>query len=83
MEQQTTLRYEGLPAFASALAQMLQEEGVQVTYQPPVEGRGAVTDMAQDVIVNLVTIGSTAAITAAVERFRRRFRDVRVEEEDD
>lgn len=81
--------YVGPAALASAFAQMLRETGVQVVWTPPEEQRG-LADVPQEVMVNLLTVGSTAAVAAggkaAMKKFRERFHgtaDVRAEEPHD
>lgn len=82
MDSKTVLRYEGNPAIASALGQMLTEEGVEVEWERPVEYRGA-AEMAEAVAVYFICAGSSAAIKLAVERFRQRFPDTKVSRSDD
>jgi hypothetical protein len=64
--------YTGSPRLASAVAQMLEEEGVEVTYTPPTEQRDLST-MAQAVTVYFFCKGSEAAIAAALRKYRERF----------
>ena len=67
------IRYEGSPAFASALVQMLTEQGVEVElWERPTEQRD-LAGAAQEVVVNLVTHGTEIAIGMALAEFRRRF----------
>ena len=66
----TTVTYRGDPAQATMLAQMLENEGATVTWERPPERRG-VTEMAQAVVVNMVTEGSLTAIKVAVVKFRK------------
>ncbi len=80
--QTTTLRYEGNPAIASALAQMLREEGVDVEWERPYEARDLLTAM-EAVAVYYFCKGSDAAIRLAVERFRKRFPNTKVTRNDD
>lgn len=76
------LRYNA--ARASALVQMLREQGVHVDWTPPREQRD-LAGMAEEVAVNLVSTGTLVAIGAAVKRFRQRFPKIKlkVEGEDD
>jgi hypothetical protein len=73
-----TVAYSGPPALASAFAQMLREQGLEVDYTPPLERRGAETDAIAAVIGFAVNSGGQATIAlvrAAVDRFRARFGD--------
>jgi len=67
-----TVRYEGSPAIAGALADMLRKKGVDVSYTSPEERRGA-AEMAEAVTVYFICKGGDAAIEAAVQQFRERF----------
>lgn len=49
------LRYVGPPALVSAFAQMLREEGLDVSFEGPDEHRGAGHDIAAALIVYVVT----------------------------
>jgi hypothetical protein len=73
-----TLRYRGSPRFASQLVQMLEEEGVTVRWQPPIE-RKSLEDAATQVVVTIVAAGGTAAIRAAVNKFRERHPEAEVD----
>jgi hypothetical protein len=72
--QARRITYQGNPALAGPLAQMLRDEGVRVDLRPAegVEERD-LTSMAEGVVVALFAWGSQAAITAAVNKFRKRF----------
>jgi hypothetical protein len=63
------ITYRGPAAFVSLLAQMLEDEGASVEWEPPIEERGA-AEMAQDVVSQLIAYGAAAGITEAVRRFR-------------
>jgi hypothetical protein len=72
-----TLTYRGPARGASALAQMLREEGVEVSYTPPVERR----DITQVAEVLIIYVGmkatdkfTDAALDAAVKRATTRWR---------
>ncbi len=65
---------------ASALVQMLREEGVEVEWEPPQEQRG-VGDMAVGFVLSLVASGAYDGIKAAVKKFREWLPGVRVEVE--
>lgn len=79
-----TVRYQGPAPFVGLLAKYLREEGVEVSYAPRVEERGA-AEIAQDVIVNLSCVGVAGAIKYAVQKFResRLGQNAKVEIEDD
>jgi hypothetical protein len=84
------ITYKGEPACASALVQMLEQEGVQVDWTPPTERRSArdalgwltVSDDINAVLVSLVCNGTKPAIKAGVDKFRKRFPRAKVEVED-
>lgn len=84
MSPPTTVTYRGPAPFASALAQVLREEGIEVRYERPIEERG-VREIAETVIVSLACSGAYDVIKAGVLRFRSsRFGGVaRVEIEED
>jgi hypothetical protein len=71
MDVTRTIVYRGAPPWHTALVQFLQEEGVQVEWTPPAEEepRGLGADVHQ-IVLSLITTGTTAAIAAAVQRFR-------------
>jgi hypothetical protein len=75
------VEYEGPARLVSALAQMIEEEGLTASYRPPIETRSVGADM-HTVLINVVSTGTTAAGTIALDRalarFRRRFPDVKV-----
>jgi len=62
--------YRGDPAFASMLVQMLEQEGAKVKWERPHEQRG-IEEMAQEVIVQMVAVGSLTAIKVALDKFRK------------
>jgi hypothetical protein len=66
------ITYRGHPALAGALAQMLQERGVEVEWERPVEQRGFASAV-EGVVVAIVSYGGIEAIKAAIAEFRRRF----------
>jgi hypothetical protein len=68
-EQSRTITYRGPAPFVSLLAQMLEDEGASVEWEPPIEERGA-AEMAQDVVSQLIATGAAAGIAAALRRFR-------------
>lgn len=69
---QTTRRvtYRGNPAFASMLAQMLEQEGATVKWERPDEQRG-IAEIGQGVVVAMVVRGTDLAIKVAVDKFRK------------
>ncbi len=68
------LRYEGDPAPASAFAQMLQDEGLTVDWEPPYEERGGIVE---DVLISLLASGTydtiKTGVQSAIEKFHARF----------
>lgn len=81
-----TVVYEGDPGYASLLARTLQDEGVQVTYRPPMEYRGAgevpaaiVVYLVEKVADQGVGIVVSAAVSAAIAKFRRQVPNAKVE----
>jgi hypothetical protein len=80
---ETRITYQGDPALVGVLVQMLEEEGVEVRWQPP-EKRREVPGMVEPVVVNLVAVGALTGIKAAVQKFPGQFGSkVDVEGEDD
>lgn len=67
------LQYEGPPALVGALAQMLREDGMQVSYEPPMEQRDAALVIAIVTLVVQVT-GADDRMKAAIDRFVERFK---------
>lgn len=72
------ITYQGNPAVAGALAQMLREEGVRVDLRPAEGGEerdltSMAASMAEGVVVALFAWGTQDAITGAVNKFRKRF----------
>ena len=76
MTETRSLSYVGPPALASALVQMLEEEGLTVEWTRPDEQRG-MSELADGVVIGLVIDGAKdvieAGVRAAVARFRKRF----------
>jgi hypothetical protein len=58
---------------AGAFVQMLEEEGVRVAEWTRPEERRGLGDIAQGVLVEIISNGALVAIGIAIERFRRRF----------
>jgi hypothetical protein len=80
---ETRITYNGDPALVGVLVQMLEEEGVEVRWQPPEERRDSLV-MAEPVVVHLVAVGVLTGINAAVEKFPGQFGSrVDVEDGDD
>jgi hypothetical protein len=80
---ETRITYKGDPVLVGVLVQMLEEEGVEVRWQPPEERRD-VPGLAEPVVVNLVAVGVLTGIKAAVQKFPGQFGSrVDVEDEDD
>jgi hypothetical protein len=65
-----TITYKGGPARVSALVQMLEEQGVNVEWEPPTERRD-LTGAAEAIVLSLVASGAYDAIKAAVAKFRK------------
>lgn len=72
MAETWTITYEGDPARAGALVQMLEQQGVHVEWEPPQERRSFGADVGA-VALSLVASGLYDAIKAGVARFRERF----------
>lgn len=66
--ERRTVMYEGPAPFVSLLAQMLREEGVDVSYEPPIEKRGA-GEVVETVVVSLFCAGTYDAIKYGLQRF--------------
>jgi hypothetical protein len=77
---EVTIRYQGRPAGASILVQMLRQAGVAVEWTPPPDRPGLEAD-ASEVVVSVASTGSAVAIAAAVRKFRNRVRRARVDVE--
>jgi hypothetical protein len=78
--------YTGTASFAGWVAQALREEGLDVSWTPPVEERGTVSDVVDNVTVALVVNGTSEAVRAAVAKARELLSGhgtVEVEDEDD
>ncbi len=64
-----TLSYRGPAMAAGALAQMLRDESLEVSYTPPPESRGAM-DVVQIVALYILCEGTYDALRAGVAKFR-------------
>ena len=69
---QRVVRYAGPAPFAGLLVQRLEEQGVEVEWEPPLERRGA-GDIMEQVVVPLLVTGAYDAIRAGVRLFLSRF----------
>jgi hypothetical protein len=67
-----TIDYRGPAGLANALVKCLEDEGVQVSWRPPMERRD-IGELARSFAIAIVANGSTAAIAAGVAKFRKRF----------
>jgi len=74
----TRLTYIGPPAYASALAQELEAQGLTADYKPPYETKDLATAMAAVSLVFSVT-GPASEIAPCVRSFTSRFAGTRVE----
>jgi hypothetical protein len=68
----TRVRYTGSARYADAVAQMLEEEDVQVDYTPPVQKR-ELSSLGEAVTVYFFCQGTQMDIKAGVQKFRDRF----------
>jgi hypothetical protein len=66
------VRFVGPPALVSALAQMLEEEGLTATFDPPFEGRAICPDFAVEVVVYVALKTGDVAIEAGVKALAER-----------
>jgi hypothetical protein len=75
--------YQGTAAMGQVLAHMLEEEGVRVEQHPSVRVQQDLASMLASPVSSLEVNGTTAAINAAIDRFRKLFpdagRSVRIE----
>lgn len=74
----TTFTYVGPPAYASALAQELEAQGLSADYAPPYETKELATAMAAVSVAFSVT-GSVPEIVSCVRAFTSRLEGTRVE----
>ncbi|HEY6318538.1 MAG TPA: hypothetical protein VI462_11700 [Acidimicrobiia bacterium] len=73
MADQLDVRHTGDPALVSAFAQMLEEEGLTVDYEPPAEGRSLGVDVAALVIGVTGHPDLRRLAAKAISRFKDRF----------
>lgn len=76
-DEQQLLTYVGPPGMVSALAQMLDEHGVKVAYDPPHETKDLVAALAITTVVLEIT-GPVVDVRAAVRAFTSRFPQAKV-----
>lgn len=74
----TRFTYIGPPAYAGALAQELEAQGLSADYEPPVETKDAATAMAAVAVAFAVT-GPLKDILAGVRAFRSRFAGTQIQ----
>lgn len=74
----TRFTYVGPPAYASALAQELEDRGLAADYEPPFETKDLATAMAAVAVVFSVT-GPLGDVFDGARAFRSRFPGTRVE----
>jgi hypothetical protein len=75
----TRLIYVGPPAYASALAQLLEEQGLGAEYAPAVETKDLLATAMAAVSVIFSVPGPLPEITSCVRTFTTRFPGTRVE----
>ena len=75
--------YHGTPAMGHVLARLLEEEGVRIEQQPSARVQQDLASMLASPVSCLEVYVTTAAINAAIDRFRKLFpdagRSVRIE----
>lgn len=74
----TRFTYIGPPAYAVALAQKLEAQGLSVDYQPPMETKDLASAMSAVAVVFAAT-GPLKDILSGVRSFKARFAGARVE----
>jgi len=74
----TRFTYIGAPAYAGALAQELEAQGLSVDYQPPMETKDFASAMSV-VAVLFAATGPIQDIVSSVHAFTNRFAGTRVE----
>lgn len=74
----TSFTYIGPPAYAGALAQELEANGLSADYEPPFETKDAATAMAAVAVVFAVT-GPMKDILAGVRPFKARFAGTQID----
>lgn len=74
----TRFTYIGPPAYAGALAQELEAQGLSVDYQPPMETKDLALTMSAVAVVFAAT-GPIKDIVSSVSAFKARFAGARVE----
>ena len=82
--EQFRVRYVGAAPFAGAVAQILTEEGIEVSPWTRPEERRDYQSMVESVVVYFVCKGSDTAVKAALQKVRERLgRRVNVELDDE
>lgn len=69
------LRYVGIAPFASLVGQLLREEGIEVSWEPPEERRG-LSDMAADAVVGVTVHYLCKVGDVTVPRLKARLDDI-------
>lgn len=73
MAEQLDVRYTGDARLVGALAQMLQDEGLEVEYDPPFEKKSMEVDIVALVLAVSGHPDIRRLVSAAVARFKERF----------
>jgi hypothetical protein len=80
------ITYEGPPAIAGLFAQLLRDDGIEVSFDPPKERRDGTAEVAVKVVMFLADkVGDAAvaaALGAAVAKLKGRFPRAKVTDED-
>lgn len=74
-DQESEITYGGPAPLAPMLVTMLEREGVRVTWTPPLEQRGAGTE----VVIGMIASGGVEVIKTVIGKFLRRVPTARVE----
>src|SRR3712207_6593631 len=69
MSETRRVTYRGPARSAGILAQFLEEEGVEVSYTPPMEHKGF-PEIAETVVVSILCSGAYDVIKAGLKKFR-------------
>lgn len=79
-----TITWQGPAARAGGLVELLEQQGVRVEWEPPIENRNLASTDFNDVVVYLICYGSLSAIKAVVKDARQRapWAKIKVEGED-
>lgn len=68
-----TIKYTGGPIVVRAVVHTLEEHGLQVSWEPPLEERGGI-NVVHEVIVPLLVSGAPKVVSAAYREAKRRLR---------